>query len=109
MKMYQSVTNYIATLKSAKLYIKALWQSLMVGFRSGHLSSLPTPHNLHSLPRSARKDGRPTGTSSRTQPLEPLFLPEVLKSIARTLGCTARLIQGSIHTSWHSLLSQRHQ
>ena len=109
MKMYESVIKYIATLKSAKLYIKALWQSLMVGFRS-HLSSLPTPHNLHSLPRSARKDGRPTGTSSRTQSLEPLqFLPEVLKSIARTLGCTARLILGSIHTSWHSLLSQRHQ
>ena len=80
----------------------------MVGFRS-HLSWLPRPHNLHSLPRTARKDGRPTGTSSRTQPLEPLFLLEVLKSIARTRGCTAKLILGSIHTSWHNLLpaSQR--
>ena len=109
MKMYEDVIQYIATLKSAKLYIKALWQSLMVGFRSEHLSSLPTPHNLHSLPRSARKDGRPIGTSSRSQSLEPLFLLEVLKSIAHTRGCTAKLILGSIHTSWHNLLpvSQR--
>ena len=42
-------------------------ESLMVGFRS-HLSWLPKPRNLCSLPRSARKGGRPIGTSSRSQP-----------------------------------------
>ena len=78
----------------------------MAGFRS-HLSWLPTPRNLCSPPRSARKGGRPIGTSSRSQPLEPLFLLEVLKSIARTRGCTAKQILGSIHTSWHSLPSQK--
>eukprot|EP00435_Cladocopium_sp_Y103_P021188 s2313_g5.t1 len=82
----------------------------MVGFHS-HLS-WPKPRNLCSLPHSARKAGTPIGTSSRSQPSEPQFpqlLLEVLKSIARTRGCTAKLILGSIHTSWHNLqpLSQR--
>ena len=73
----------------------------MVGFRS-HLS-WRKPRNLCSLPRSARKGGRPIGTSSRSQPLEPPFRPFLeVPSIGRTRGCTAKLILGSIHTSWHS-------
>ena len=80
----------------------------MVGFRSGRLHLLPMPRNLHSLLRTARKDEIPIDTSCHSQPLElQQFLPEVLKHTVRTRGCTAKMTQGSIHTSSHSLQWQR--